>query len=69
MGVGIPDPKVLALISALCDCGILVSSDHGEALFELSASEEARYREFDDPAASASSRSSNVSVKIPRLHL
>jgi hypothetical protein len=54
MGVSLEVAEVLALTEELCDRGVLVSSDHGEARFELSASEEARYREFDDPTASSS---------------
>ncbi len=52
IGVGLPGSEVRALINDLCDRGILVSSDHGEARFELSASEEARYRDFNKKAAS-----------------
>lgn len=51
IGIGLPESEVRALLDELCDRGILVPSDHGEARFELSASEEARYREFDAPAA------------------
>ena len=54
MGVGLPGSEVLALINKLCDRGILVARVQGGTRYELSASEEARYREFDNPAASAS---------------
>jgi hypothetical protein len=53
-GLSVSVSEVRTVTDELTDRGILVSSDYGTARFRLSASEEARYREFDHPAASAS---------------
>lgn len=47
VGVSLPISEVRGLTDELCGRGILAASDHGETRYELSASEEARYREFE----------------------
>ncbi|MBX5135544.1 hypothetical protein HJB80_23320 [Rhizobium lentis] len=53
VGASLAVSEVQALTAELCGRGILVASGQRETRYELSASEEARYREFDNDGSAA----------------